>query len=133
MAYGMPQPNTYGQYGYPGFAGFPGQAAGAPGAAPGSQGMPQANTAAGGLGLPAGAQPAAVDPNAAAAGQAAQGQWGSDPNYYANYWGGTCPFFEANRLFPNSNHQVTMVSRLPANKGTLRCKALSKLSSSSLH
>ncbi|TEB39162.1 hypothetical protein FA13DRAFT_450218 [Coprinellus micaceus] len=88
MAYGMPQPNTYGQYGYPGFAGFPGQAAGAPGAAPGSQGMPQANTAAGGLGLPAGAQPAAVDPNAAAAGQAAQGQWGSDPNYYANYWGG---------------------------------------------
>lgn len=92
MAYGMPQPNTYGQYGYPGFAGFPGQAAGGAAASPG---MPQANTAPGGLGLPAGTQPAAIDP--AAAGQAAQGQWGNDPAYYANYWGGTYLFLEANR------------------------------------
>ncbi|KAF5337219.1 hypothetical protein D9611_003373 [Ephemerocybe angulata] len=87
--YGVPQPNTYGQYGFPGFAGFPGQVAGAPGASPGAQGMPQANTAATGLGLPVGTQPAGSDPNAvAAAGQAAQAQWGADPNYYSNYWGG---------------------------------------------
>ncbi|EAU92921.2 polyadenylate-binding protein [Coprinopsis cinerea okayama7 len=86
--YGMPQPNTYGQYGFPGFPGFPGQAAGAPGAAgPASPGMPQANTAAG-LGLAAGAQPGAGDPNAA--GQQGQAQWGgADPStYYSNYWGG---------------------------------------------
>jgi nucleolysin TIA-1/TIAR len=87
--YGIPQPNTYGQYGFPGFAGFPGQAAGAPGATPAAQGMPQANAAASGLGLPAGTQPAGSDPNAAAAaGQAAQAQWGADPSYYSNYWGG---------------------------------------------
>ncbi|KAH9947986.1 hypothetical protein B0H21DRAFT_778225 [Amylocystis lapponica] len=76
--YGMPQPNTYGQYGFGGYAGAPG------GAAPG-------------LGSPGGAAPMTmggapggpVDPTGAA-GQAAQGQWaGADPNsYYSNYWGG---------------------------------------------
>lgn len=36
----------------------------------------------------AAAQAGAADPNAAA-GQAAQGQWASDPSsYYSNYWGG---------------------------------------------
>lgn len=83
--YGMPQPNSYGQYGFPGFPSFPGQAAGAAGATPTAQGMPQPNTAAAGIGLPAGAQPTGADPSAAAAGQA---QWGADPNYYSNYWGG---------------------------------------------
>lgn len=82
--YGMPQPNSYGQYGFPGFPGFPGQAAGAAGAATTAPGMPQANAAAG-LGLPAGTQPPG---DAAAAGQPAQAQWGADPNYYSNYWGG---------------------------------------------
>ena len=86
--YGIPQPNTYGQYGFPGFPGFPGQAGAAPGGAAPTQGMPQANPAAAGIG-PAGAQGAGGDPNAAA-GQAPQ--WGADPNYaaYSNYWGGMC-------------------------------------------
>jgi nucleolysin TIA-1/TIAR len=83
--YGMPQPNTYGQY--PGFGGY----AGAPGTA--SPGMPQAASGApgaAGLGLGAVGQPGAADPNAAAAAGQAQGQWaGADPNsYYSNYWGG---------------------------------------------
>lgn len=84
--YGMPQPNSYGQYAFPGFAGFPGQAGAAPGApGAGSPGMPQANPA-GGLGLAGAAQPGG-DPNVA--GQPGQ-QWaGADPSgYYANYWGG---------------------------------------------
>jgi len=73
--YGMPQPNTYGQYGFGGYAGTPG-------AAPG---MPQSAGAAGGLGN--GAQQGAGDPNAA--GGQGQGQWPSDPSsYYSNYWGG---------------------------------------------
>jgi len=83
--YGIPQPNTYGQY--PGFAGY----AGAPGTA--SPGMPQAAggaPGAAGLGLGAVGQPGATDPNAAAAAGQAQGQWPpSDPSsYYSNYWGG---------------------------------------------
>ncbi|KAJ2928791.1 hypothetical protein H1R20_g8346, partial [Candolleomyces eurysporus] len=82
--YGMPQANSYGQYGFPGFAGFPGQAAGAAGVAAAAPGMPQPN-AAGGLGIPAGAQPPG---DAAPAGQPGQAQWGADPNYYSNYWGG---------------------------------------------
>lgn len=76
--YGMPQPNTYGQYGF-----------GAYGAgAPGATGMPQPAAAATGLGLANAGQPGA-DPNAAA-GQAGQAQWaGGDPSsYYSNYWGG---------------------------------------------
>jgi nucleolysin TIA-1/TIAR len=73
--YGMPQPNTYGQYGFGGYAGTPG-------AAPG---MPQSAGGAGGLGN--GAQQGAGDPNAA--GGQGQGQWPSDPSsYYSNYWGG---------------------------------------------
>ncbi|PCH33478.1 hypothetical protein WOLCODRAFT_86791 [Wolfiporia cocos MD-104 SS10] len=83
--YGMPQPNTYGQYGFGAYGGFPNQAAGAgaPGAAAG-MGSPVAGAA--GMAVGAGA----ADP-AAAAGQAAQGQWaGGDPSsYYNNYWGGT--------------------------------------------
>lgn len=76
--YGIPQPNTYGQFGYGGYAGAPGTA---------SPGMPQAAPGAG-LGLGAVGQQGATDPNAAA-GQA-QGQWPTgDPNsYYSNYWGG---------------------------------------------
>ncbi|CAL1696566.1 unnamed protein product [Somion occarium] len=66
--YGMPQPNTYGQYGF----------------APGL-GSPAAPTATAAMGIGAGVQTGAADPNAAA-GQAAQGQWPSD--YYSNYWGG---------------------------------------------
>ncbi|KAG6842484.1 hypothetical protein C0991_000010 [Blastosporella zonata] len=86
--YGMPQPNSYGQYGFGAYGAFPGQGTGAPGAAgPGSPGMPQpAGGAAAGLGITAGAQQPGADPNAAAAGQA---QWGAaDQSYYANYWGG---------------------------------------------
>jgi len=84
--YGMPQPNTYGQYGFGGYAGFPGQTTGTTGT-PGSPGMPQSATAAGGLGLTSSAQQPGADP--AAAGQAGQAQWGADPNsYYSNYWGG---------------------------------------------
>ncbi|KAH8100578.1 hypothetical protein BXZ70DRAFT_1008077 [Cristinia sonorae] len=68
--YGMPQPNTYGQYGF---------------AAPG---LPSPATAtAGAMGMGAAAQAGATDPNVAA-GQAAQGQWASDPSYYSNFWGG---------------------------------------------
>ncbi|KAK7463805.1 E3 ubiquitin-protein ligase pub1 [Stygiomarasmius scandens] len=83
--YGMPQPNTYGQYGFGGYGGFPNQA----GAAAGATGMPQPATGAAGLGITAGAQQPGADPNAAA-GQATQAQWaGADPNsYYSNYWGG---------------------------------------------
>jgi nucleolysin TIA-1/TIAR len=78
--YGMPQPNTYGQYG---FAGYP---TGAPGA--GSPGMPQATPGGGGLGLAGAGQQGGGDPNTA---QGAQQQWpaGTDPSaYYSNYWGG---------------------------------------------
>jgi len=73
--YGMPQPNTYGQYAFGGY-GTPGAAV--PGlASPGGGQMAMAS--------PGGA----ADPSAAA-GQAAQGQWaGADPSsYYSNYWGG---------------------------------------------
>lgn len=86
--YGMPQPNTFGQYAYGGYGGFPNQAAGTPGAgAPGAGGMPQPATAGSGLGLAPGAQAPGGD--AAAAGQAGQAQWAADPSsYYSNYWGG---------------------------------------------
>jgi len=77
--YGMPQPNTYGQYGFGAYGGTP--TAGAPG-------MPSPTTATAAIGM-AVAQPGAADP-AAAASQAAQAQWGSaDPSsYYSNYWSG---------------------------------------------
>jgi len=83
--YGMPQPNTYGQY--PGFGGY----AGAPGtASPGMQQAAGGAPGAAGLGLGAVGQPGAADPNAAAAAGQGQGQWpGGDPSsYYSNYWGG---------------------------------------------
>lgn len=77
--YGMPQPNTYGQYGFGAYATTPG----------GNPGMPSPGTgnAAAGIGMPT-AQAGATDPSAA--GQAAQGQWGSADaaSYYQNYWGG---------------------------------------------
>lgn len=86
--YGMPQPNTFGQYAYGGYGGFPNQAAGTPGAgAPGAGGMPQPAAGAAGLGLAPGGQAPGAD--AAAAGQAGQAQWAADPSsYYSNYWGG---------------------------------------------
>lgn len=89
--YGMPQPNSYGQYGFGAYGAFPAQGTGAPGATgPGSPGMPQPTGApATGLGLAAGGPQPGADPNAAAAGQAGQAQWGAaDPSYYSNYWGG---------------------------------------------
>ncbi|OBZ78760.1 Oligouridylate-binding protein 1A [Grifola frondosa] len=61
--YGMPQPNTYGQYGFGAYGGTPGAAA--PGMA-----SPVAPTAAMGMAGQAGGAEAA-------AGQAAQGQWGA--------------------------------------------------------
>jgi len=71
--YGIPQPNSYGQYGFGSYPASPG------GAAPG---MPQA--AAG-----AAAGQTAPGADVSAVGQAAQAQWASDPNsYYSNYWGG---------------------------------------------
>ena len=77
----MPQANTYGQqqygFGYPGFGG----------AAGGTPGMPQPVAGAGGAG--AVGSPGAPAPGAdasAAAGQ--QAQWGANPNYYQNFWGG---------------------------------------------
>src|ERR1700722_1789427 len=94
--YGMPQPNTYGQYGFGGYGGFPNQAAGggtgAPGA--GNAAMPQQsapNNAGGSLGMGGGVGQAGADPNVAAiGGQPSQAQWATaDPNsYYSNYWGG---------------------------------------------
>jgi len=93
--YGMPQPNTYGQYGFGGYGGFPNQggaAGGAPGAA--NPGIPQSAAAGGAgaaMGLGAGMGQAGSDPNAAVvAAQAGQPQWGgADPSsYYSNYWGG---------------------------------------------
>jgi nucleolysin TIA-1/TIAR len=91
--YGIPQPNSYGQYGFGAYGGFPNQGASAPGAAgPGSPGMAQPAPPGGaGLGLTTGGQQPGADPNATAiAGQAGQAQWGgADPNsYYSNYWGG---------------------------------------------
>ncbi|OCH96625.1 hypothetical protein OBBRIDRAFT_809109 [Obba rivulosa] len=83
--YGMPQPNTYGQYGFGAYGGFPNQpaAGGAPGAAAPGMTSPTSGAA---MPMP-GAQPGAADSNAAA-GQAA-GQWaGGDPSSYYNYWGG---------------------------------------------
>ncbi|KAG8219985.1 polyadenylate-binding protein [Butyriboletus roseoflavus] len=47
--YGMPQPNTYGQYGFGAYTGFPNQPGGA--ANPASPGMPQAAAGAVGTGL----------------------------------------------------------------------------------
>lgn len=61
--YGMPQPNTYGQYGYAGYQ----TSATSPGTA---------GAAAAGLGIGAGQ----------AADAAQQAQWASDPNYYQQYW-----------------------------------------------
>jgi nucleolysin TIA-1/TIAR len=89
--YGMPQPNSYGQYGFGGYGGFPNQGASGAGAPnSGTSGMPQPSSAgAGGL-VGAGAQQPGADPNTAAAAQGGQGQWGEqDPNaYYSGYWGG---------------------------------------------
>lgn len=88
--YGMPQPNTYGQYGFAGYGGFPNQGAGAAGspvsAAPG---MPQPGAAGAGSNVGVGQAAGGADA-AAAAGQGGQGQWpAGDPNsYYSNYWGG---------------------------------------------
>ncbi|KAI0651672.1 hypothetical protein C8Q79DRAFT_898453 [Trametes meyenii] len=83
--YGMPQPNAYGQYGFGAYGGFPSQpaAAGTPGAAAPGMASPVAPAAP-----MVGAGQPPVD--AAAATQAAQGQWaGADPSsYYSNYWGG---------------------------------------------
>jgi len=87
--YGMPQPNTYGQYGFGAYPGFPGQATGQPGA-PGaaSPGMPQPATGGAALGLTSAPQQGVADPNTPA-GQAGQAQWSSaDPNSYYNFWGG---------------------------------------------
>ena len=73
--YGLPQPNSYGQYGFGGYPASPG------GAAPG---MPQ--PAAG-----ATAGQTAPGADVGAVGQTAQAQWTGDPNsYYSNYWGGRC-------------------------------------------
>jgi len=87
--YGIPQPNTYGQYGFGAYAGFPNQPAGA--ANPGSPGMPQSAVGAVGTGLGA-SQPGATDGSVAAgaAAQGAQAQWptGDPSSYYSNYWGG---------------------------------------------
>lgn len=80
--YGMPQPNTYGQYGFGGYAGF--QGAGGTGTTGTTPGMPQANPGAGGLGN--GTQPGTADPNLQ--GPAPQGWPGDNSSYYANYWGG---------------------------------------------
>ena len=87
--YGMPQPNTYGQYGFGGYGGFPKKAATAASPGGAAPGMTSPASATVGMGMGAGAQTGAVDPSAAT-GQAAQGQWaGADPNsYYSNYWGG---------------------------------------------
>ncbi|KAI0036654.1 hypothetical protein K488DRAFT_40675 [Vararia minispora EC-137] len=70
--YGMPTPNTYGQYGF-GYGATPA------GAAPG---MPQAAAAAGST------------PGEAAAAAAAQNQWANvDPSYYQQYWSACRPRF----------------------------------------
>ncbi|TDL28552.1 hypothetical protein BD410DRAFT_711648 [Rickenella mellea] len=86
--YGMPQPNTYGQYGFPAYPGF----GTAPGAAA-TPGMPQPATAAAGAagaGQLGGAPGADGGAAAAAAAAGQQAQWGGgDVNsYYSNYWGG---------------------------------------------
>ncbi|PSR71327.1 hypothetical protein EW026_g102 [Hermanssonia centrifuga] len=78
--YGMPQPNTYGQYSFGAYAGTPGAAA---------PGMPSPATAgaSAAIGMGGAGQGGAADPTGAA-GQA-QGQWaGADASYYSNYWGG---------------------------------------------
>ncbi|KAI0048398.1 polyadenylate-binding protein [Auriscalpium vulgare] len=69
--YGMPQPNTYGQYGFGAYAGSPG------GAQPG---LPQVGAA--------GAQPGLGAVGAQGADAGAPAQWpGGDPaTYYSNYW-----------------------------------------------
>jgi len=74
--YGMPQSNSYGQYGF-GYQGF-GQSD-----APGS---PPAGVATAQTGAASGAGQA--QGQSGAAGQAGQAQWGTDPSFYQNYWGG---------------------------------------------
>lgn len=83
--YGIPQPNTYGQYGFGAYGGFPNQAGGA--ANPASPGMPQPGAGAIGTGIGAG-QPGAGDPAAGAAGGQPQWPTGDPSSYYSNYWGG---------------------------------------------
>ena len=70
--YGMPQPNTYGQYGFGAYATTPGAAHGMPATAGSAAGGSMAMTVAG--------QAGAADPNddAAAAGQDGQGQWSGE-------------------------------------------------------
>jgi len=72
--YGMPQSSSYSQYGF-GYPGF-GQtdASGNPQTGSGSQ---DASTGTGQTSAQQGA-----------AGQAGQAQWGTDPSFYQNYWGG---------------------------------------------
>ncbi|EGO30976.1 hypothetical protein SERLADRAFT_455426 [Serpula lacrymans var. lacrymans S7.9] len=90
--YGMPQPNTYGQYGFGGYGGFPNQAGST---VPAGMAQPAASGGGapgiGSIGMAAATQAGAADPNAnVAGGQAGQVQWpGGDPSsYYSNYWGG---------------------------------------------
>ncbi|KAG2146525.1 uncharacterized protein EDB93DRAFT_1206492 [Suillus bovinus] len=84
--YGIPQPNTYGQYGFGGYGGFPNQGAGGS-PTPGMQPTPGAvGSGLGGAGA-GGADPSAVGAGAAGAGA----QWPTGDaaaSYYANYWGG---------------------------------------------
>ncbi|KZT06792.1 uncharacterized protein LAESUDRAFT_736681 [Laetiporus sulphureus 93-53] len=108
--YGMPQPNTYGQYGFGAYGGFPNQAAtGTPGGAAAGMGSPVAGTA--GMAIGAGASTGGADPAAAAAAaaQAATGQWaGADPSqYYSNYWGGYYGQQPAGQGAADPQHQGT--------------------------
>ena len=75
--YGMPQSNSYGQYGF-GYQGF-GQTE-APGSPP-TGSSAQAGSASGAT---------QAQGQAGTTGQAGQAQWGTDPSFYQNYWGGQC-------------------------------------------
>ena len=74
--YGMPQPNTYGQYGFGAYSGAPATTA------PGMPSPPAATTSIGMAPAPSAADPAA------ATSQVTANQWGgTDPSYYP-YWNG---------------------------------------------
>lgn len=73
--YGLPQSNSYSQYGF-GYQGFgQGEAPGSPSAGASAQ-----TGAASGTNQAQG--------QSGATGQAGQAQWGADPSFYQNYWGG---------------------------------------------
>ena len=110
--YGMPQSNSYSQYGfgYPGFG--QGDASASAQAGTGTQ-----SGTAGNGGQSQGQQ---------AAGQAGQAQWGTDPSFYQNYWGGECVLMI---IYLPECSQVIMDNKLVRNSLVLHQRVVKVLKS----